>query len=240
MKDERRRLLMDASVPGRVSCTLPDLDVPKAEMPPSEWLRQDLELPEVSEPQLVRYFTHLSQLNFAIDTNFYPLGSCSMKYNPKWHEDMAHLPGFAQIHPLQPEAVVQGALQLMYELQKLLAEITGLAATSLAPAAGAHGELTGMLLIRAYHKQRDEVTRCKVLIPDSAHGTNPASATMAGFQVVTVTSDRQGNMDLASLRAALSPEVAALMQTLPNTLGLYDPQKLEVSQAVHDQGALIY
>ncbi|MBI2919288.1 MAG: aminomethyl-transferring glycine dehydrogenase subunit GcvPB [Chloroflexi bacterium] len=236
----RRRLLMDASQPGRVGSTLPDLDVPAARLPPKALLRSDLPLPEVSEPEVVRYFTYLSRLNYGVDSGFYPLGSCTMKYNPKRHEDIARQPGCAQVHPLQPEATVQGALQLMYELQGMLQEVTGLAACTLAPAAGAQGELTGMMVTRAYHLSREDTQRRVVLVPDAAHGTNPASAAMCGFQVATVSSDPRGNVDLGALGRLVTPEVAAIMLTMPNTLGLFDPNILQVCELVHRHGGLVY
>ncbi|MBI4307471.1 MAG: aminomethyl-transferring glycine dehydrogenase subunit GcvPB [Chloroflexi bacterium] len=237
---ERRPLLMDQSRPGRTGATVPSLDVPEAPLPPARALREDLPLPEVSERDLVSYFHRLSRLNYSVDEGFYPLGSCTMKYNPKWHEEMARLPGFAQVHPLQPEETVQGALQLMYELQQMLAEIVGMDAASLCPLAGAHGELTGMMMVRAYHRSRNEPGRAKVLVPDSAHGTNPASAAMCGFHVVAVPSDKEGNMDRAALQAALGPDVAGLMLTLPSTLGLLDPHIVDICERTHRAGGLVY
>ncbi len=238
--DGRRRLLMDRSVPGRVGTTLPPLDVPVQELPSSDMLRGDLDMPEVSEGELVRYFSQISQFNFSIDHNFYPLGSCTMKYNPKLNDEMAGLPGMAEIHPHQPPATVQGALKLMYELQELLAEITGMAGTSLTPMAGAEGELAGMLMIRAYHLARGDIGRTGVLIPDSAHGTNPASAAMAGYDVVTIPTDGNGNTDLDALRAAAGEDIAGLMLTQPSTLGLFDTNIAEVIRIVQDAGGLLY
>ncbi|MFQ5860931.1 MAG: aminomethyl-transferring glycine dehydrogenase subunit GcvPB, partial [Dehalococcoidia bacterium] len=231
---------MERSVPGRVGTTLPDLDVPAHALPDEGLLRRDLELPEVTEAAVVRYFTHLSQLNFSVDTHFYPLGSCTMKYSPKVNDEVASLPGFAHLHPSQPVETAQGALKLMYELQGYLAELTGMAGTSLAPMAGAHGELAGVLMMRAYHDGRDDGTRRKVAIPDSAHGTNPASAAMGGFKVVTVPSDSQGNMDLEALRQVAGPDLAGIMFTLPTTLGLFDPNIVEVCDLVHQAGGLVY
>jgi len=232
-------LLPDISQPGKVGCSLPALDVPPAELPPKELLRQELELPEVSEVGLMRYFTALSKLNYGVDTGFYPLGSCTMKYNPKWHEDIAKLPGFASIHPLQPEESVQGALQLMFELQEYLTEITGMHATSLVPLAGAHGEYTGLLLVKAYHQDRGDKARKKILLTDSSHGTNPASAAMCGFEIGVVASDSEGNVDMKSLESAMNEEVAALTLTMPTTLGLFDPRILEISRLVHERGGLL-
>jgi len=232
-------LLPDISQPGKVGCSLPALDVPLAELPPRELLRQELELPQVSEVGLMRYFTALSKLNYGVDTGFYPLGSCTMKYNPKWHEDIAKLPGFASIHPLQPEESVQGALQLMFELQEYLAEIAGMHGTSLVPIAGAHGEFTGLLLVKAYHQDRGDKARKKILLTDSSHGTNPASAIMCGFEIGVVASDSEGNVDIKSLESAMNDEVAALTLTMPTTLGLFDPRILEISGLVHERGGLL-
>jgi glycine dehydrogenase subunit 2 len=238
--DTSRKLLLDRSVPGRTGANLPPLDVPPAPLPSDSLLRRELRLPEVTEPEIVRYFTHLSTLNFSVDTTFYPLGSCTMKYNPKVHDEIAAWPGFSQVHPLQSTETAQGALQLLHELQQLLSEITGMAATSLAPLAGAHGEFTGLQLIRAYHLQRGDLFRKVVLIPDSAHGTNPASAAMAGFQVISIPQDSQGNMDIEALKRALNQHVAGLMVTLPSTLGLWERSIVEACQAVHEAGGLVY
>jgi glycine dehydrogenase subunit 2 len=232
-------LLPDISQPGKTGCSLPALDVPEAGLPPKEMLRQELDLPEVSEVGLMRYFTSLSKLNYGVDTGFYPLGSCTMKYNPKWHEDIAGHPGFASIHPLQPAESVQGALQLMFELQEYLTEITGMHATSLVPLAGAHGEYTGLLLVKAYHQDRGDRARKKILLTDSSHGTNPASAVMCGFEVGVVASDGEGNVDMKSLESAMNEEVAALTLTMPTTLGLFDPRILEISRLVHERGGLL-
>ncbi len=236
----RHYLLPDISQPGKVGCTLPPLDVPPAEPPPEELVREELELPEVSEVELVRYFTILSRLNYGVDTGFYPLGSCTMKYNPKWHEDIARLPGFAWIHPYQPIDSVQGALQLMFQLQEYLAEVTGMHATSLAPMAGAQGELAGIKMIKAYHREQGDKGRRRILVPDSAHGTNPATAAMCGLEVATVPSDDEGNLDLKALAAMMNDEVAALTLTMPTTLGLFDPHIAEISQLVHERGGLLY
>ncbi|MBU2535331.1 MAG: aminomethyl-transferring glycine dehydrogenase subunit GcvPB [Chloroflexota bacterium] len=239
MKKSKHYLLPDISRPGKVGCRLPELDVPAAELPPREFMRQELALPEVSEAELVRYFTALSRRNYGVDTGFYPLGSCTMKYNPKWHEDIVRFPGFQSIHPYQPVDTVQGALQLMYELQELLAEITGMNATSLAPMAGAQGELAGLLMVKAYHRSRGEKGRRKILVPDSAHGTNPATATMCGFEVTIVKSNGDGNLDLKRLTGLMNEEVAAVTLTMPTTLGLFDPRIAEISAIVHDRGGLL-
>ena len=237
---DRRRLLMDRSVPGRMGVSLPESDVPPQPMPPSDTLRDELDFPEVSENEIVRYFSTLSQLNFSIDHNFYPLGSCTMKYNPKVNDEIAALPGFADIHPLQPDATAQGALRLMWELQQRLIEITGMAGCSLAPMAGADGEFAGMLVARAYHRARGDDRRVKVLIPDSAHGTNPATASMCGFDVITLPSDPNGDTDLDALRYSVGDDLAGLMITLPSTLGLFDSHILEVIRIVHDAGGIVY
>ena len=234
------KLLMERSVTGRVGMVTPPLDVPRQEMPDAALLRTELELPEVSEPEVVQYFTNLSQLNFSIDTQFYPLGSCTMKYNPKVNDEMAFLPGFANIHPLQPEEASQGALELLHRLQGFLAEVTGMAGVSMATLAGAHGELAGVLMIRAYHQARGDTGRTKMAIPDSAHGTNPASAAMAGFDVVTLPSDANGNTDLDALHQLAGPDLAGAMITLPSTLGLFDPNILEVCRVVHEAGGMVY
>ena len=234
------RLLMDRSVPDRVGVIAPAADVPAAAPPPAAYLRDDLPLPEVSEPEVVQYFTALSQLNFSIDTHFYPLGSCTMKYNPKVNDEVAFLPGFAGIHPQQPAAQSQGALAALHRLQGYLCEITGMAATSLATLAGAHGELAGVLMMRAYHLARGDAGRARMGIPDSAHGTNPASAAMAGFDVVTIPSDADGNTDLAALRELAGDDLAGVMITLPSTLGLFDTNIVEVCRIVHECGGLVY
>ena len=188
----------------------------------------------------MQYFTNLSQLNFSIDTQFYPLGSCTMKYNPKVNDEIALLPGFANIHPLQPQEASQGALDLLYRLQGVLTEITGMDGVSLATLAGAQGELAGVLMVRAYHHARGDTGRTKMAIPDSAHGTNPASAAMAGFDVVTLPSDKNGNVDLKALDQLAGPDLAGAMITLPSTLGLFDTNIVEVCRVVHRAGGLVY
>ena len=238
-KKIREPLLIELSVPGRRAVRLPKPDVPEAELP-KHLLREDLPLPEVSEVDVVRHFTRLSQYNYGVDIGFYPLGSCTMKYNPKVNEDMARLPGFAYIHPLQPEETVQGALALMYYLQKYLGEIVGMPGVSLQPAAGAHGEFTGILIMRAYHRHRGEHQRNKVLVPDSAHGTNPASSAMSGMRVVEIPSDKRGNIDLEALKKECDETLAGLMITNPNTLGLFEEHIEEVVQVVHEAGGLVY
>ena len=232
-------LIFDLGSPGRVGHPIPEPDVPLAELP-AEMLRDKLDLPELSELDVVRHFTHLSTLNYSIDKGFYPLGSCTMKYNPRVNEDMARLPGYAAIHPLQNEDTCQGALFLMFMLQEWLKEIGGFAGVSLQPAAGAHGEFAGILMMRAYHLDRGDSKRTKILIPDSAHGTNPASTTMSGLQVVEIPSDGRGNVDLSALRKACDDTVVGLMVTNPNTLGLFEEQIVEVVELIHGCGGLIY
>ncbi|CAA9577631.1 MAG: Glycine dehydrogenase [decarboxylating] (glycine cleavage system P2 protein) [uncultured Thermomicrobiales bacterium] len=232
-------LIHELGKTGRRAVRFPAPDVPETPIP-DHLLRQSLHWPEVSEIDVVRHFTRVSQKNHAIDINMYPLGSCTMKYNPKINEAVARYPGFARLHPYQPESTVQGALELMHELQGMLAEISGFDAVTLQPAAGAHGELTGCLIIGAYHKDRGDTRRTKMLIPDSAHGTNPATARMAGFEVVEVPSDDRGNADLEKLRALVGPDVAGLMITNPNTLGLWDEHIHEIVEVVHEAGGLVY
>jgi glycine dehydrogenase subunit 2 len=239
MKQRPEPLIFEVSSPGRAAFTLPDLDVPEAALP-AAYVRDDLNLPEVSELEFVRHYTRLSQKNYAIDTVFYPLGSCTMKYNPKVNEKAASIEGLSQVHPLQPEATVQGSLELMYKLQEALKEIAGFAGVSLQPAAGAHGEFAGVLIMRAYHESRGDTRRTKVLIPDSAHGTNPASSAMSGFSVVEIPSDDRGNVDLEALQRECDETVVGLMLTNPNTLGLFEEQVLEVCQTIHACGGLMY
>lgn len=237
-------LIFEISKPGRIaySLPLPTVDeVAVEELLPTSMLRkEDVALPEVSELDLVRHYTALSNRNHGVDSGFYPLGSCTMKYNPKINEDMARLPGFAHIHPLQPVESVQGALGLMYDLQEKLAVITGMDEVTLQPAAGAHGEWTGLMLIKAYHHARGDFKRTKVLVPDSAHGTNPASASVAGFDTVTVLSDERGLVDLADLKKKVGDDTAALMLTNPNTLGLFESDIVEIAKAVHEAGGKLY
>ena len=197
-------------------------------------------LPEIAEPEVVRHYVNLSTLNYAVDTGFYPLGSCTMKYNPKLNEWAARLPGFAALHPLAPDAAAQGTLQLLWELEAMLAEISGMTAVTLQPAAGAQGELTGILMVRAYHASRGDLERTEVLVPDSSHGTNPATASMAGFKTITIPSAPDGGVDLDAFRAALGPRTAAIMITNPSTLGLFEARIGELLEATHAVGALAY
>jgi glycine dehydrogenase subunit 2 len=231
--------LFDLSSPGRTGVAFPDPDVPRAELPDS-MLREDLPLPELAEVDVVRHYMHLSTFNYSVDTGFYPLGSCTMKYNPKINEDTCRLPGFLNTHPLQPIETVQGNLALMFTLQEWLKEVSGFDAVTLQPAAGAHGEFTGVLIMRAYHKSRGDDKRIKMLIPDSAHGTNPASAGMMGLKVVKVPSDERGNVDIEALKEVCDDTVLGLMLTNPNTLGLFDENVEEVTKIVHDCGGLVY
>ena len=232
-------LLFEQSVPGRRGVQLPALDVPLATRLPAALLRTTLPLPELSEPEVVRHFTNTSRRNFSIDQGFYPLGSCTMKYNPKINDRVADLPGLALLHPYQDEATVPGMLDLLGELQEWLGEIAGLPAVSLQPSAGAHGELTGALIIRAWHEAAGS-QRTTMLVPDSAHGTNPATVTMVGYRTRTVPTGPRGNLDFGALQEALDDEVAGLMITNPNTLGLFEERILEIADAVHAVGGLIY
>jgi glycine dehydrogenase subunit 2 len=229
----------ELSAQGRRGVTLPACDVPETSLP-EDLLRADNGLPELSELDVIRHFQRLSHKNFGVDTGFYPLGSCTMKYNPRINEAAAALPGFAEAHPLAAEEDVQGCLAVMYALQSWLAEIGGFAGASLQPSAGAHGELTALLMMRRYHADRGQGGRIHVLIPDSAHGTNPASTTMAGLTVLEIPSDQRGNIDLAALKAACDDAVVGLMLTNPNTLGLFEEQVEDVIRLVHDCGGLVY
>ena len=237
------KLIFELSSPGRMAYSLPELDVPvedvRSRLPQSALRREAPALPEVSELDVVRHYSRLSQMNYGLDTHFYPLGSCTMKYNPKINEDMARLPGFARLHPLTPEPLAQGALRLMHELAAMLAEIAGMDAVSLQPAAGAQGELVGVLMIRAYHLANGE-KRTKVLVPDSAHGTNPASTAIAGYEVVQLRSDQNGEVDLGELAKHLGPDVAAFMITMPNTLGMFEPRIVEIIEMCHAKGVQVY
>src|SRR5262245_13334932 len=237
-------LVFEQSVPGRVGYSLPEADVPEADparlLPAAHLRHTPADLPEVSEFDAVRHYTRLSRMNYGVDTHFYPLGSCTMKYNPKLHEDMARLSGFARLHPLTPPEAAQGALALMGELAEMLSEIVGMDSVSLQPAAGAQGELTGVLMIRAFHLSREGSPRRKILVPDSAHGTNPASTAIAGYQTVQLKSDAEGEIDLLDLERNLDDDVAALMITVPNTLGLFESKVLEVTGMCHAKGAQVY
>ena len=233
-------LLFERSRAGRGMDLLPDCDVPEADFG-DELLRQEApRLPEMAEIDLGRHYTELAKETHGVNDGFYPLGSCTMKYNPRINEELSGLPGFTAIHPLQPENTVQGALQVMYDTEKLLGEITGMDSITLQPAAGAHGEYTGLLLIRSYHLSRGDVGRTKIIVPDSAHGTNPASAVMAGFSVVSVPSNDDGGVDLEALKAAVGDDTAGLMLTNPNIVGIFDPNILEITKIIHEAGGLCY
>jgi glycine dehydrogenase subunit 2 len=236
-------LIYDLSRSGRVGTTLPEIDVPETSIDkglPAGAVRKNLPLPELSELDVVRHFTHLSQRQFSVDSNFYPLGSCTMKYNPKVNEYISRLPGFAALHPLQSEDTVQGALAMMYELQEYLAEIAGMDAITLQPVAGAHGEMTGVMIIKAYHNSRGDTARKVILVPDSSHGTNPATASRVGYQIRKVPSDEHGTVDIEALKKELGPDVAGLMLTNPNTLGLFEPNVVKICKLVNEAGALLY
>ena len=237
-------LLFEQSKPGRCGVELPDCDVPEQpldSMIPQSMLRTDLPLPELAEPAVIRHYTNLSQRTYSIDSGFYPLGSCTMKYNPKLHEDAARLPGFARLHPNTPDELAQGALELMYDMQGILAEIAGMDAVSLQPAAGAHGELLGLMLIRAYLDDHGEAgARDTILVPEAAHGTNPASAARCGYKTVSVKSDDRGRTDVEHLKTLLGDHVAGLMLTNPNTLGLFEDSIQEITDLIHSVGGLVY
>ena len=243
LRDEPLYFELNPRRTARQGHLLPPLDVPDldpAAVLPQSLLRAPVEdFPDLGEHEVVQHFHRLSQLNYAVDEGLYPLGSCTMKYNPRINEWAARLPGFALTHPYQPESSVQGLLALLFDLQEALAEVAGLPAVTLQPAAGAHGELTGLMTIRAYHQDRGDPRR-RVIIPDSAHGTNPATVTMCGYEVTQVPSDARGGVDLAALRSMLDTDVAAIMLTNPNTLGLFDENILEVTEMVHAAGALAY
>lgn len=236
-------VIFEKSAMGRRGVELPPSDVPEVsleEILPQDLIRQSaLNLPEVSELDAVRHYTYLSSLNYGVDTGFYPLGSCTMKYNPKVNDRVASFPGLADIHPLQPASTVQGVLELMARLEEGLAEISGMDAVTLQPAAGAHGELTGVLIIKAYFESKGQ-RRTTILIPDSAHGTNPATAAMAGFKVKVVPSNARGGVDVGALRSLVDEDTAGLMLTNPNTLGLFEEDILEIQHIVHDAGGLLY
>jgi len=236
------RLIFELSIPGRIGYSLPDSAYPQYGLAALGALQRDVpaRLPEVSELDVVRHYTNLSQKNFGVETGFYPLGSCTMKYNPKILEEIASLPAFSALHPLQPAADVQGILRIYHELQAMLAEISGLSEYSLNPFAGAHGELTGLMIMKAYHEDRGDFKRKKVIVPDAAHGTNPASAAICGFEIIEIRSTPEGIVDLEALKAVLDDGVAGMMLTNPNTLGIFDRHILEITRLVHAAGGLMY
>lgn len=243
-KEEVMPLVFERSVAGRIGFSLPESDVPEIDLSSvvdAAYIRNEpADLPELSELDIMRHYTNLSNHNFGVDSGFYPLGSCTMKYNPKINEKVARFPGFAHIHPHQTEETVQGAMELMFDLQTSLKEITGMDEVTLQPAAGAHGEWTGLMLIRAFHEANEDTKRTKVIIPDSAHGTNPASATVAGFEVVTVKSNEKGLVDVEDLKQVVGEDTAALMLTNPNTLGLFEKDIVEIAKIVHEAGGKLY
>ena len=238
------KLIFEKHVAGSNPFSLPDIEITASDIKttiPEQFLRrEETALPEVSEVEAVRHFTELSTRAYGVDSGFYPLGSCTMKYNPKINEWAARLPGFAGLHPYQPEDTVQGALQLYYEMQEMLAEITGMDSFTLQPAAGAHGEMVGVMLIKAYHQHRQDYKRTKMMVPDSAHGTNPATSNVVGFDVIEVKSNSRGLVDLDDLRAKMNDEVAGLMLTNPNTLGLFEEDIQDIAAIVHEGGGLLY
>ncbi|MCD6239052.1 MAG: aminomethyl-transferring glycine dehydrogenase subunit GcvPB [Thermotogae bacterium] len=238
------KLLIEKTVPGREGCSLSEIDCPAPPLDmlfPSSLLREKSpSLPEMSESDVVRHFYNLAKKNYSIDEGMYPLGSCTMKYNPKVNEELSKLDGFTHIHPYQSIDSVQGALELIYELQHFLEEISGMDKITLQPAAGAHGEFTGVAIIRAYHEDRKDKKRTKMIVPDSAHGTNPASSAMNGFEVVEVKSDSDGLVDIEALKGLLGADVAGIMLTNPNTLGLFEKNIVRIAKLAHDAGALLY
>ena len=236
------KLIFELSQPGRCGYSLPEnrWEETCEGLPAALRRGGEARLPEVSEPDVVRHYTNLSNMNFGVDTGFYPLGSCTMKYNPKINEEIASMPGFACLHPLQPEQTAQGALQLYHDLGKALSVITGMAEFTLNPFAGAHGELTGLMIMRQYHLQRGDLKRTRVIVPDSAHGTNPASAAVCGLEVVVVKSKADGTIDTDELAALLDDTIAGIMMTNPNTLGLFEKEILKIAEMVHGCGGLLY
>ena len=235
------KLIFELSKEGRTGYSLPDNKYPAgAKLPAGVSRESALELPQVSEPDVVRHYTNLSQMNFGVDTGFYPLGSCTMKYNPKINEEVAAMPGFAGLHPLMEDSLVPGARKVYEQINKALAEITGLHTFTLDPCAGAHGELTGLMIMRQYHMNRGDLARTKVIVPDSAHGTNPASAAVCGLEVVEVKSLENGRIDVEALKPLLGPDIAGIMMTNPNTLGLFETQIEEIASLVHGCGGLLY
>ncbi|MBC7998506.1 MAG: aminotransferase class V-fold PLP-dependent enzyme, partial [Leptolyngbya sp.] len=238
------KLIYEKSRPGRRALVIEKIGVkdkaPSALIPAKFVRKNPAALAEVSELEAVRHFVRLSHLNHAIDKAFYPLGSCTMKYNPKINDQMAALEGFRELHPMQPEEQIQGALELIYKLERSISEVVGLPAVTLQPAAGAHGEMTGLLLIRAYFRAKGDTARTKVIVPDTAHGTNPATAAMCGFDVVEIKSNDRGLVDIDALKAVLGPDTAAIMLTNPNTLGLFEEEIDTCQKLVHEAGGLLY
>ncbi len=240
MNNKNLPLLLNQSKKGRKAISLPEIGVEKSSLTNSKFLRDNIDLPEVGQLDLIRYFTNLSSMNFSIDTNFYPLGSCTMKYNPKINEQLSSIQGFANAHPNQKDENLQGCLEVMYDLQNELGEITGLPGVSLAPLAGAQGEYAGLLIAREFHKYNGNDHKKIALIPDSAHGTNPASASMAGLDAVTIKTTSEGDIDIDDLKSKVNQDTAVLMLTLPSTLGLFEPNIIEITEIIHDNGGLVY
>lgn len=237
------KLIFELSRPGRTGYSLPKNELPQyslSDLPASLRREAPLSLPEADETTVVRHYTNMSNNNFGVDTGFYPLGSCTMKYNPKINEEVAAMPSFAALHPAQPADTVQGALCVYYNVQRILSEIAGLSEFTLNPYAGAHGELTGLMVIRSYHNARGDVRRTKIIVPDSAHGTNPASAAVCGLQIVEVKSTADGTVDVNDLRPLLDETVAGMMMTNPNTLGIFEKEIPEIARLVHECGGLMY
>lgn len=237
------KLIFELSKSGRTAFSLPEgpeYSQKLSGIPGNIGRKASLDLPEVSEVDVVRHYTNLSQMNFGVDTGFYPLGSCTMKYNPKINEEIAAMPGFNGLHPLQPACTVQGALEVYYEMNKALAAITGMSDFTFGPCAGAHGELTGLMIMRSYHMSRGDVRRTKVIVPDSAHGTNPASAAVCGLEIVVVKSNEHGLVDVADLKPLLGDDIAGIMMTNPNTLGLFEREIAEIASLIHGCGGLLY
>ena len=234
------KMIFELSKKGRIGFNIEEKKLPEVELPKNLLRQEKACLPEVSELDVVRHFTNVSQKNFGVENGFYPLGSCTMKYNPKINDELATLPGFANIHPLQPVETIQGLLKIYYSLQEMLSEISGLKAYSLNPFAGAHGELAGLMIIKAYHEKNKDFKRNKIIIPDSAHGTNPASATVCGFETVEIKSNPDGTVNLEALKSVLSDEIAGLMLTNPNTAGVFEKDITEIAKLVHEAGGLLY
>ncbi|MBP8819940.1 MAG: aminomethyl-transferring glycine dehydrogenase subunit GcvPB, partial [Syntrophomonadaceae bacterium] len=238
------KLIFEKNLMGSNTFTIPPADIPEVDIAasiPTSFLREAVPaLPDISEAEAVRHFVDLSHKAYGVDNGFYPLGSCTMKYNPKINEWAARLPGFTSIHPYQRVETVQGAMELLYNMQNMLAEITGMDAVTLQPAAGAHGEMTGVMIIKAYHQHRNDHQRTKMMVPDSAHGTNPATANVVGFDVIEVKSNSRGLVDLEDLKSKMNPEIAGLMLTNPNTLGLFEEEIQDIASVVHEAGGLLY
>ena len=234
------QLIFEKSTPGQIGYSLPKLDVPVVDLSALGQLRQDLDLPEVSENELMRHYVNLSNLNYSVDTGFYPLGSCTMKYNPKINEDVAKIPSLSYLHPKQSEDTLQGSLEMLFGLQEKLKVVSGMDAMTLQPAAGAHGELTGLMIIKAYHQKNGNDHKVEIIVPDSAHGTNPATAAMVAFKLVEIKSAEDGSVDIEALKAACNENTAGLMLTNPSTLGLFDRHIEEIAKVIHDVGGQLY